>query len=179
MSRIGARPIKIEDGVNIDISGHNVVASFGDKKLSVPISENLTVKQVENNLIVERHDNTKEAKSRHGLTSRLLRNIIQGVKEGFTKELTFTGTGYRVSVDNNKDVVLNMGYSHEVRLEIPQGLTVEVKKNHIFVKGSDKFSVGQFAAIIRNVRGPEVYKGKGIKYIDEIIKRKAGKKASS
>lgn len=178
MSKIGVRPIKIEDGVGIDITPKKFTASFGETKLSVSIPEMIVVKQEENIIRVTRKNDEKQSKSYHGLIARLIANAIAGVKEGFVKELTYTGTGYKIAVDNGF-VILNMGYSHEIKLEIPKDLTVEIKKGHVFVKGADKFQVGQFAALIRDVRGPEVYKGKGIKYIDEFIKRKAGKKASS
>lgn len=178
MSRIGKRPIKIEEGVQIEITSSKVVASSADKKLEVSVPLAITVKQVENQLIVERKDDSKDSRSLHGLTARLLRNIIVGVKDGFTRELTFFGTGYRVAVDNN-EVALSMGYSHEIRLAIPEGLAVVIKKNSIIVSGENKQKVGQLAAEIRAVRPPEVYKGKGIKYKEEIIRRKAGKKAAS
>lgn len=178
MSRIGTRPIKIEEGVEIAITENKISAKFGQNQLFIPIPSELKIKQDADNILIVRNNDSKDARSKHGLISRLIRNIIVGVKDGFTKELTFTGTGYRVAVDNG-NLVLNMGYSHETRLPIPKGLNVEIKKNHIIVKGCDKFEVGQFSAIVRDVRGPEVYKGKGIKYLNEIIKRKAGKKASS
>ena len=178
MSRIGKRPIKIEEGVNVEITGSKVVASSADKKLELNIPSTISVKKVEDQLVVERKDDSKEARSFHGLTARLLRNIIVGVKDGFSRELTFFGTGYRVAVDNN-EVALSMGYSHEIRLAIPEGLAVVIKKNSIIVSGDNKQKVGQLAAEIRAVRPPEVYKGKGIKYKEEIIRRKAGKKAAS
>jgi len=114
----------------------------------------------------------------HGLYNRLVANAIEGVKDGFTKELTFSGTGYRAAVSGN-EVLLNMGYSHEIKLPIPDGLEAKVVKNSIIISGIDKQVVGQFAAVVRSVRPPEVYKGKGIKYKDEFIKRKAGKTAAS
>ena len=178
MSKIGVRPIKIEDGVNVEITSKKFTASFGETKLSVPLPETIVVKQEDNIIRVTRKNDEKQSKSYHGLIARLIGNAIAGVKNGFVRELTYTGTGYKIAVDNGF-VILNMGYSHEVKLEIPKDLTVEIKKGHVFVKGADKFEVGQFASLIRSVRGPEVYKGKGIKYIDEFIKRKAGKKASS
>lgn len=178
MSKIGVRPIKIEEGVNIEITPKKFTATFGETKLFVLIPEMIVIKQDGDILTVTRKNDEKNSRAMHGLTARLVKNAISGVKSGFVREMSYTGTGYRVAVENG-EVVLNMGYSHEIRLTIPEGLSVEVKKSHIFVKGADKFIVGQFAAIIRKVRGPEVYKGKGIKYIDEIIKRKAGKKASS
>jgi large subunit ribosomal protein L6 len=178
MSRIGKRPIKIEEDVKIEITGSRVTATFGETKLECPVPSCITVKEEGGNLIVERKDESKESRSLHGLTARLLKSIIIGVKEGFSKELHFTGTGYRIAVEN-KEVVLNVGYSHEIKLTIPDGVSIVVKKNTILISGADKQAVGQIAAEIRNVRPPEVYKGKGIKYKDEIIHRKAGKKAAS
>jgi len=178
MSKIGVRPIKIEEGVDIEITPKKFTATCGETKLFVLIPEMIVIKQDGDSLAVTRKNDEKNSRAMHGLIARLVKNAITGVKNGFVREMSFTGTGYRVAVENGV-VALNMGYSHEIRLDVPEGLSVEVKKSHIFVKGSDKFTVGQFAAIIRKVRGPEVYKGKGIKYIDEIIKRKAGKKASS
>ncbi len=178
MSRIGKRPIKIEEGVNLEITNTKVVATAGEKKLELEIPACLSVSEKDGAAIVERKNDSKECRSLHGLTARLLKNIITGVKNGFTRELEFSGTGYRVSV-NGTEVVLNMGYSHEIKLNIPADLSVTVKKNTISVSGADKQLVGQFASQIRAVRGPEVYKGKGIKYKEELIKRKAGKKAAS
>ena len=178
MSRVGKRPIKIEENVVIEISPSKVVASFANNKLECSTPSCIRVKEDNGNLIVTRTDESKESRSLHGLTARLLRNIIVGVKDGFTKELEFMGTGYRIAVNGN-EVVLNMGYSHEIKLAIPSGITVVVKKNTILISGADKQAVGQIAAEIRAVRPPEVYKGKGIKYKEEIIRRKAGKKAAS
>ena len=178
MSRIGKRPIQINDGVTVEINGKKLVANCGEKKIELVLPELISAK-VENGLVqVSRANDSKEARSLHGLFARLARNAIIGVKDGFTKELTFTGTGYRVSVDGD-EVLLNMGYSHEIRIAIPEGMTVSVKKNEIIVSGIHKDRVGHLAAKIREVRPPEVYKGKGIKYKTETIKRKAGKKAAS
>lgn len=178
MSRIGNRPIEILDQVLVEITASSVAVSFSGKKMELPIPECITVKMEDNKVVVNRKDDSKESRSYHGLITRLIGNMIKGVKEGFTRELEFMGTGYRVAVAGN-EVLLNMGYSHEVKIEIPQGLSVDVKKNTITVSGHDKQAVGQLAAIIRNVRKPEVYKGKGIRYKEEIIKKKAGKKAAS
>lgn len=178
MSRIGKRPIKIEENVVIEITPSKVVASCGDNKLECPVPSCLKVKEEDGSLIVDRKDESKNSRSLHGLTARLLKSIIIGVKSGFTKELEFTGTGYRVAVASD-EVVLNMGYSHEIKLPIPSGISVVVKKNTILITGADKQAVGQVAAKIRAIRPPEVYKGKGIKYKEEIIRRKAGKKAAS
>ena len=178
MSRIGKRPIKIEEGVKVEITPSKVIASLGETKLECPVPSCITIKEEDGNLIATRKNESKECRSLHGLTARLLKSIIIGVKDGFTKELHFTGTGYRIAVEN-AEVLLNVGYSHEIKLAIPVGVSIVVKKNTILISGADKQAVGQIAAEIRAVRPPEVYKGKGIKYKDEIIHRKAGKKAAS
>lgn len=178
MSRIGMRPIKISDGVLVDITPLKIVVSKETNKIEVPLTTILNITMSDNEILVGRKDDTKKAKSQQGLVCRLLTNAIAGVRDGFTKELTFTGTGYRAAINGN-ELVLNMGYSHEIKLLIPGDLEVSVKKNSIIVTGIDKTKVGQFAAMVREVRPPEVYKGKGIKYSTENIKRKAGKKASA
>lgn len=178
MSKIGKRPIKIEEGVDFSITDGVVAAMSGEKRQELILPNEIKVKVLDGNVIVERENDSKIARSLHGLYARLIANLIRGVKEGFTKELTFTGTGYRAAV-NGRALVLNMGYSHEINLQIPDDLEVKVVKNSIFVSGIAKDHVGQFAAIIREVRPPEPYKGKGIKYKDEHIRRKAGKTAAS
>lgn len=178
MSRIGKKPIKIEDGVKVAIDGKKVLASFGENKTEIVMPNIIDAKIEKNMILIARVNDSKEARSMHGLFAILIKNAITGVKNGFVKELTFTGTGYRVSVDGN-EVILYMGYSHETRITITKGLTVTVKKNTISVSGINKGDVGELAAKIREVRPPEVYKGKGIKYKDETIKRKAGKKAAT
>ncbi|MFA7253550.1 MAG: 50S ribosomal protein L6 [Patescibacteria group bacterium] len=178
MSKIGKRPIKIEEGVEIKIADQNISASFNGKTSELTLPREIGASVEDGNIQVSRANDTKVARSLHGLYARLISNIIHGVKEGFLKELTFTGTGYRAAISGN-ELVLNMGYSHEIRLAIPQGLEVKVVKNTIQISGMDKSSVGQFAAVVREVRPPEVYKGKGIKYKDEHIRRKAGKTAAS
>lgn len=178
MSRIGIRPIAIPEGVQVEITPSKVVAVCGPKKMEMPIATGLIVKETEGKIFVTRTDEMKVTKSLHGLTARLIKNLVSGVKEDFVRNLTFKGTGYRIAVEGN-EVALNMGYSHEIRLTIPEGVAVAVKKNVIAVSGADKQVIGQFAALIRGVRGPEVYKGKGIKYEEEIIRRKAGKKAAA
>ncbi|MEI6498653.1 MAG: 50S ribosomal protein L6 [bacterium] len=178
MSKIGQRPIKIEEGVTLTVSGTKVIATYKDNTLELQIPEKIKLKIEDNVINIERIGNDKEARSWHGLFARLLNNIIIGVKTGFVKNLDFTGTGYRAALNNNV-LNLSMGYSHEINLPVPEGLTVKVVKNSIEIAGIKKDEVGQFAAIIRSVRPPEVYKGKGIKYREEFIKRKAGKTASS
>ena len=178
MSRIGIRPIKIEEGVSIEITPRRVIAKKDQNQLELGVPEGINVKQDGDNIFVTRENDSKDLKSKHGLIARLLKNIITGVNDGFNRELEFKGTGYRASVDGNA-IVLNMGYSHEIKISIPDGITVVVKKNSIIISGINKEEIGKLAAVIRDVRPPEVYKGKGIKYKEELIRRKAGKKASS
>lgn len=178
MSKIGKRPVKILEGVEVSIADSIIAATCGAKKLELNLPKEVTIKIEDGNVLVNRVDDSKTARSMHGLYARLISNIITGVKDGFTKELTFTGTGYRASVQGS-DLILNMGYSHEIKLAIPTDLEVKVVKNSIIITGAKKEEVGQFAAVVRDVRPPEVYKGKGIKYKDEHIRRKAGKTAAS
>lgn len=178
MSKIGKRPILVPEEIETKIADNEATFSKGDKTLSVALPADLKVEVKDAKIIVTRKNDSKSAKEKHGLIASLIKNAITGIKEGFNKELTFTGTGYRVAV-TGKTLVLNMGYSHEIKIEIPEDLDVKVVKNTITVSGIDKARVGQLAAKIREVRPPEVYKGKGIKYIDEHIRRKAGKTAAS
>jgi len=178
MSKIGKRPVKVEEGVEIKIAEGLATASCNGKTLEVTLPREISVERIEDMLVVKRHNDSKIARSLHGLIARLLANAIHGVKEGFIKELIFTGTGYRAAVDG-ANLLLNMGYSHEVKKEIPQDLEVKVVKNSIIISGINKEHVGQFAATVRDVRPPEPYKGKGIRYKDEHIRRKAGKTAAS
>ncbi|OQA02934.1 MAG: 50S ribosomal protein L6 [bacterium ADurb.Bin400] len=178
MSRFGARPITIEEGVEVNPTPTKVVVAYGGKQLELSIPQGLTVKVEDSAVIVERSGGSKELRAQHGLVARLIRNMVTGIKNQFTIELEFTGTGYRAAVAGS-DLVLNMGYSHEVRLAIPEGVQVSAVKNTIVVKGIEKEKVGEFAANIRAIRPPEVYKGKGIRYKNEVIRRKAGKTAAS
>jgi large subunit ribosomal protein L6 len=178
MSKIGKRPIDIKEGVNVSLEDKKVSVSCGEKKLELMLPSELSIKIVDQQIILTRRNDEAFAKAMHGLYARLIGNMITGVTDGFTKVLTYTGTGYRAAV-NGREIALNMGYSHEIKLAIPEDLEVKIVKNSIAVSGIDKAKVGQFAAIIRSVRPPEVYKGKGIKYKDEHIRRKAGKTAAS
>lgn len=178
MSKIGKRPVVILEGVTVEnVNGHLSV-SHDSNKMEMDLPREVSIEIADGQIIVNRINDSKPARAKHGLIARLINNMIEGVKVGFTKELQFTGTGYRAAV-SGRDVLLNMGYSHEIKLEIPEGLEVKIVKNSITVSGVDKQAVGQFAAIIRKVRPPEPYKGKGIKYKDEHIRRKAGKTAAS
>jgi len=178
MSKIGKRPITIPEGVNIEQSDNILAVSANSNKLELGIPRETKVEIKDGKILVSRVNDSKPAKEKHGLIARLIANMIEGVKDGFNKDLTFTGTGYRAAVAGN-ELVLNMGYSHEIKLAIPEGIEVKVVKNTITVSGINKEKVGQFAAKVREVRPPEVYKGKGIKYKEEHIRRKAGKTAAS
>lgn len=178
MSKIGKRPVVILEGVSVEnVNGH-ISVSHNSNKMEMDLPREVSIEILDGQIIVNRINDSKPARAKHGLIARLINNMIEGVKVGFTKELQFTGTGYRAAV-SGRDVLLNMGYSHEIKLVIPEGLEVKIVKNSITVSGVDKQAVGQFAAIIRKVRPPEPYKGKGIKYKDEHIRRKAGKTAAS
>ena len=178
MSRIGKRNLVIPAGVTIE-NNNNVVTVKGPKgELSLELSKNITVTVEENILKVERSSEDLKTKAMHGTTNALLKNYMQGVTEGYTKGLEIIGVGYRFNVKGNT-LVVNAGYSHPVELEVPAGLTVEqVSNTEIKVSGIDKIKVGEFAANIRKVRQPEPYKGKGIRYKDEYVRRKEGKKAA-
>ncbi|MGN1000865.1 MAG: 50S ribosomal protein L6 [Bacilli bacterium] len=178
MSRIGNRKIEIPAGVTVVEENGTVTVKGPKGELSTKLVNNITVKISENELEVLRANDSKEVKSMHGTTNSNLTNMIKGVTEGFEKGLEIVGVGYRFALKGNK-LVINAGYSHQVEIDIPKGITVEVPTNtEITVKGIDKVQVGEFAANIRKVRKPEPYKGKGIRYKDEHIRRKEGKKAA-
>ena len=176
MSRIGNRIITIPEGVTVELVD-NVVTVKGPKgQLSQVMLKDITMRQEENTIILERKN--ENAKAMHGTMNALIANMIKGVKEGYAKTLEIIGVGYRFNVQGQK-LVVSAGYSHPVNMEIPAGLTVEANGNtEITIKGIDKVLVGEFAAKVREVRQPEPYKGKGIRYKDEFIRRKEGKKAS-
>ena len=179
MSRIGLKPISIPSGVEIKISDSNFVEVKGPKgQLSQQISPDMELKIEEGVLTVARPTENKKHRSLHGLSRTLISNMVTGVTEGYVKSLDIVGTGYRAAKQGNK-LVLTLGFSHPVEMEDPQGIEVEVPaQNKIIVKGIDKQLVGSYAAKIRSWREPEPYKGKGIKYIDEHIRRKVGKTGS-
>ena len=176
MSRIGRAPITVPAGVEISIADNNVVTVKGAKgTLTQQFNANMAIALENGVLTVSRPNDAKENRALHGLTRTLINNMIVGVTEGFKKELDVNGVGYRVAKEGNK-LVMNLGFSHQVIMEAPAGITVEVPNpNLIIVSGYDKQLVGQFAANIREKRLPEPYKGKGIKYSDEVIRRKVGK----
>ena len=176
MSRIGRMPITVPAGVEVNVADGNVVTVKGPKgTLTQNLHPNMTITQEGNVITVTRPNDLKENRSLHGLTRTLLNNMIVGVTEGYTKKLDVNGVGYRVAKEGNK-LVMNLGYSHQVIMEEKAGITIEVPDpNHIHIIGCDKQLVGQFAAEVREKRPPEPYKGKGIKYADEVIRRKVGK----
>ena len=176
MSRIGNDPVNIPEGVTIQFDNNiiNIKGKLGE--LSQEINPNISVDIADNTISFSRNNNLKENRSLHGLYRALIYNMVQGVTQGFTKKLEMNGVGYRAAL-KGKTLELLLGYSHPINYDIPENITVTVdKQNNIEIKGPDKQLVGQTAAEIRNFRGPEPYKGKGIKYADEYINRKEGKK---
>ena len=175
MSRIGKMPIADPAGVTVDIAENNVVTVKGPKgTLTRELPREMTIALENNEIVITRPDDQKKTKALHGLTRALLNNMVVGVHEGFEKKLEVNGVGYRAA-KKGKTLALTLGYSHPVELEDPEGLETVVAGPNIIVNGIDKEQVGQFAAIIRDKRRPEPYKGKGIKYADEVIRRKVGK----
>ena len=176
MSRIGRAPITVPAGVEISIADNNVVTVKGAKgTLTQQFNANMAIALENGVLTVSRPNDAKENRALHGLTRTLINNMIVGVTEGFKKELDVNGVGYRVAKEGNK-LVMNLGFSHQVIMEEKEGISIEVPgPNKIIISGADKQKVGQFAAEVREKRPPEPYKGKGIKYVDEVIRRKAGK----
>ncbi|MXY10866.1 MAG: 50S ribosomal protein L6 [Acidimicrobiaceae bacterium] len=178
MSRVGSAPITIPSGVDVAVEGRTVVVTGTKGTLSRELPGEITVRPADGALLVERPDDTARSKSLHGLTRSLVQNMVTGVSEGFTKELRIQGVGYRVAESTPASLELALGFSHTVKITAPTGVEFEVpQRTQILVKGIDKQLVGQVAADIRKWRPPEPYKGKGIRYIDERVKRKAGKAA--
>ena len=175
MSRIGLKPITIPAGVDVNVNGTTVTVKGPNGTLSMDAHPNMTVSIEGSEVIVSRPNDDKENRSLHGLTRTLIHNMVVGVTEGFKKNLEVNGVGYRVQMQGNK-LVMNLGFSHQVTMEAPQGIKVECPSaNAIVISGADKQMVGQFAAQVREKRTPEPYKGKGIKYAEEHIRRKEGK----
>ena len=175
MSRIGNKPITVPDDVEVKIDGQKITVKGPKGTLERELHKNMNV-TLENNVItIKRPDDEPENRSLHGLTRTLINNMIIGVKEEFKKDLEINGVGYRVQKQGN-NLVLSLGYSHPVEFDAPEGITFDVpSQTQITVRGIDKELVGQTAAVIRTKRLPEVYRGKGIKYTDEVIRRKEGK----
>ena len=175
MSRIGRTPITIPTGVDVKIDGSTVTVKGPKGELTRTVSPKMELKLENGALTVTRPNDEKENRSLHGLTRTLINNMVVGVTEGFKKELDVNGVGYRVAKENGK-LVMNLGFSHQVFVDEIPGITIDCPdQNHIVINGIDKQLVGQFAADVRSKRPPEPYKGKGIKYANEVIRRKEGK----
>ena len=175
MSRIGNKPITVPAGIDVAIDGQKITVKGPKGTLERTVNDNISIKLENGVIVVARPNDEKENRSLHGLTRTLINNMIEGVSNEFTKQLEINGVGYRAAKQGNK-IVLTLGYSHPVEMVEPEGITYEVPNpNSIIVKGIDKELVGQMAAEIRSKRPPEVYRGKGIKYVDEHIRRKEGK----
>lgn len=177
MSRIGKAPIPVPQGVTVTIDGHDVKVKGPKGELKGSFRKEINLKQEEGKIVVERTSEDRMVRSLHGLTRTLVANMVTGVTQGFQKNLDIVGVGYRAAVEG-KNLVMQLGYSHPVEIPIPDGLTVTVTKNvNLSVAGADKQLLGDFCAYVRDRRPPEVYKGKGVKYSNEVIRRKAGKAA--
>jgi large subunit ribosomal protein L6 len=178
MSRIGRAPIPIPPGVDVRVSERHVTVTGPKGTLERDLPEDMTVRQDDGVLVVERPDDQRHHRALHGLTRSLLNNMVVGVTEGFHRDLEIVGVGYRAAAQGDRRLDLALGYSHPVVVEAPDGITFEVPApTRITVRGIDKEAVGQVAANIRKLRKPEPYKGKGIRYAGEAVRRKAGKAA--
>ena len=178
MSRIGKRVLTIPENVNVEVNGQKVRVLGPKGELSLDLIKTIEVKINDRELTVEKLKEDKFTNQMHGTTNANIANMIKGVSEGYKKALEIVGVGYRFNVQGNT-LTINAGYSHPVKLDVPEGITVKANSNtEIEIEGIDKCAVGEFAANIRKVRAPEPYKGKGIKYVGEQIRRKVGKKAS-
>ena len=178
MCHIGSEILTIPEKVNVEVENNTVIVKGPKGELSVPITRYVVVKVEDNNVIVEQHNNSVMSNAMQGTTNSLISNMIEGVTNGYSKALEMVGVGYRFQLQGNT-LVINAGFSHQVKLAIPKGLHVEAVSNtEVVIKGIDKALVGEFAANVRKVRKPEPYKGKGIRYKGEYVRRKEGKKAA-
>ena len=177
MSRIGKLPIEVPAGVTITVDGDTITVKGPKGELTQQASQNVTLDQKDGTFTVTRKDESKKAQSEHGLMRSLINNMVIGVTKGFEKQLELNGVGYKVEMQGN-NIKFALGFSHDVIFKVPEDVKVSVDKNKITVSGISKQRVGQVAAEIRSLKKPEPYKGKGIKYIDEQIVRKAGKAGS-
>lgn len=178
MSKIGKKPIPIPKDVTVEIKDNEIIVKGKKGELKRKIPDVLNVKIVDSNIVVERKNELKETKALHGTYRALINNMIVGVTEGFQKSLILHGVGYKAQLQGKK-LIINLGYSHPIEMEPPPGIEFAVEKDiRILVKGYDKELVGQVAANIRKLRDPDPYKGKGVRYEDEIIRKKAGKTLS-
>ena len=180
MSRVGQAPVTIPSGVDVKVEGREITVKGPKGELSRTLPEQLAVAIEGGELTVTRQDEERESRALHGLFRSLINNMVVGVTEGYRRGLEIVGVGYRATAQGDKALELAVGYSHTVKVQAPEGITFEVPSNtRIDVVGIDKEKVGQVAADIRAIRKPEPYKGKGIRYQDEVVRRKAGKAASA
>src|SRR5919107_1954692 len=176
MSRIGRSPIPVPSGVEVNVDGRHLRVKGPQGQLERDIPGEITVRQEDGTLLVERPDDERQNRALHGLVRSLVNNMVVGVPAGFTKELEIVGVGYRATAQGPSKLELALGFSHPVHVEAPDGVTFEVPNpNRIVVRGVDKETVGQVAANIRKIRKPEPYKGKGVRYLGEHVAKKAGK----
>jgi large subunit ribosomal protein L6 len=176
MSRIGRAPISVPSGVEVTVSDRTIAVKGPKGQLSRQIPDPVTVRHEDSTLVVERPDDAQTSRSLHGLTRTLVANMVTGVTEGFTKDLEIVGVGYRANARSDRQLELSLGFSHPVVVNAPEGITFEVPQpTRVTVRGIDKEMVGQVAADIRKIRKPEPYKGKGVRYLGEVVLRKAGK----
>lgn len=179
MSRIGNAPVVIPEGVEVKVDGNTVTAKGPKGTLTRTVDKNIAVQVKDGEILFTRPDDNKKNRSLHGLSRSLVANIVEGVLNGFKKELEVNGVGYRVLMQGST-LVMNIGFSHQIEYAAPEGITIETPEaNKIVVTGADKQKVGQVAAEIRGYRPPEPYKGKGIRYVDEYVRRKEGKAGKS
>lgn len=174
MSRIGKLPVAIPDKVEVKLDGSHITVKGPNGELSRVLSSVVDVVVEDGQIVVQRPDESREARSHQGLVRSLVANMVQGVSKGYERVLEINGVGYRAML-KNKFIRFDLGYSHPIMLELPAGVTAEIKGTTVTLKSADKETVGQVAAKIRNLRKPEPYKGKGVKYKEEVIRRKSGK----
>lgn len=179
MSRIGKQPIKIPQGVKVAVEGNTVRAEGPKGKLSQPVPAGLTPKMQDGTLVIERGSEERQVRALHGLARALVANMVHGVKDGFERKLEIIGIGYRAQMQG-KAIQLALGYSHPIVFPLPDGITAEIdKQTAITLRGADKAVLGQTAAKLRALRKPDPYKGKGIRYLGEVVRKKVGKKAGA
>jgi large subunit ribosomal protein L6 len=178
MSKIGEKPIQFANNVKVTVDGQNVKVEGSKGTLQFTAKPEIKISVTEGKVLVERKDESTKSKSLHGLTRTLISNMIVGIDKGWSKGLELSGVGYRASVEGDT-LVLSVGFSHQVRFKLPEGISANVVENKITITGADKQAVGEITAQIRRIRPPEPYKGKGIKYVGEKIRRKAGKTAKA
>ena len=180
MAGLGRLPVSIPDKVQAVLQNGNLTIQGEKGKMSLPIDHRLTVQVTDKDIVVARAEETRQAKSLHGLTRKLVANMVQGVSTGFARTLEITGVGYRAELVGKSAILFNLGYSHPILFQLPNGITAKIERNTIVtVEGMDKQLLGEVAVKIRQLRPPDPYKAKGIKFAGEVVRRKAGKAAGT